>query len=209
MPDRITNVANFARTVLASEMGGADLVANVASTSRFPASPCILSIEPASNERREIIHFDGAFTATSFSVTDISRRYQEGSADGPITHPSGSDVICAPLAQHLEDVITAVFEGEPGDLASTGTVNLDFYGPWYRNQTLSGNVTYTTSNLKPGRSLTVRVYSPSTRDLTFPSGWKFLGVVPMSIEGGRTGVLTVTSFGSTDADCVAAWAATV
>src|SRR5690606_3022687 len=68
-------------------------------------SPAFLAIEPDDPNQREVILFDGAFTDTEFRTTSIANRYLEGSAQpGGLTHPAGSVVRSAPLAQHIEDL---------------------------------------------------------------------------------------------------------
>jgi hypothetical protein len=93
-------------------------------------------------------------------------------------------------------------------LGTTGTINLDFAGADLRTQAaLTGNVTFTASNYAAGLSLTIRVTNGSTlRTLTFPAGWKFVGTKPADIAASKTAVLTLTSFGTVEADVVAAWA---
>jgi autotransporter-associated beta strand protein len=95
-----------------------------------------------------------------------------------------------------------------GTLATTGTVNLDFSTEGFETQAaLTGNITYTASNYAAGKSVTVRVINGTTqRTLTFPTNWVFVGTKPANIAASKTGVLTVTSFGTTEANCVAAWA---
>jgi len=92
---------------------------------------------------------------------------------------------------------------------TTGTVNLDFSSVHnkYLTHALTGNVSYTTSNRSAGKSVTIRITSgASSRTLAFPS-WVFIGgAAPSSIASNKTGVLTVTFFGSADTDAVAAWA---
>lgn len=96
-------------------------------------------------------------------------------------------------------------------LATSGTVNLDLSTLNDTFQTmgaLTGDITFTTSNLTAGRSTTIRVVNGATlRVLTFPA-WVFVGTpMPANIAASKTGILTITSFGTTDADVVAAWAA--
>jgi hypothetical protein len=93
-------------------------------------------------------------------------------------------------------------------LGTSGTINLDFSGDGFRTQSaLTGNVSYTGSSYAVGRSVTIRVINGSTtRNLSFPVNWVFLGIRPLSIAANKTAILTVTSFGTTEADCVAAWA---
>ena len=109
MPFERTNRANFARTVLTVSMGGTDTAAQVETTDGFPSSPCRLVIEPESASRREIILFNGAFTATTFQTLSVDNRYLEGSAAASgITHPAGSTVISAPLSQDIDEVFDAL-----------------------------------------------------------------------------------------------------
>jgi hypothetical protein len=95
-------------------------------------------------------------------------------------------------------------------LATTGTINLDFYGAGYRTMAnITGTTTFTASNYIAGRTITVRIINGSavtTRTINFPAGWVFVGPEPTSIAPLKTGILTITSFGTTEADCVAAYA---
>jgi uncharacterized delta-60 repeat protein len=97
----------------------------------------------------------------------------------------------------------------PTELATTGTVDVDFSGATLSKQgNLTGDVTYTGSNYLPGSTVTIRVVNGSTeRIVTFPTDWVFVGEVPTTLGANKTAVLTVTSFGTTESDCVAAWAA--
>lgn len=99
----------------------------------------------------------------------------------------------------------------PSTLATTGTVNIDFSGDAIRTQgDLTGAITYTGSNYGAGRTVTIRVKNGGTlRTLAFPAGWRFLGAKPANIAASKVGVLTVTSFSTDEADCVAAWAVEV
>src|SRR5690606_27859835 len=104
MADRETHVANFFETELTAELGPTDLVAEVLSTGGLQ-SPAFLVIEPDDPNQREVILFDGAFTDTQFRATSIANRYLGGSAQpGGLTHPAGSVVRSAPLAQHSQDL---------------------------------------------------------------------------------------------------------
>lgn len=93
-------------------------------------------------------------------------------------------------------------------LTYAATTNIDFTSDNFRTETLTGNVTFTTSNLEAGRSVTIRIIGDSSlRTLTFPA-WKFVGATaPASLAANKIAVLTLTSFGTTDANVVAAYAA--
>ena len=88
------------------------------------------------------------------------------------------------------------------------SISLNFSGETgLYTRTAAGNITFTASNYRAGSIKTVRVIpGGSSRNLTFPSSWVFVGVKPTSIAANKTGILTVTSFGTTEGDCVAAWA---
>jgi len=90
---------------------------------------------------------------------------------------------------------------------ATGTQNLDFTSQGYLTHSITGNITYTASNYAEGKSLTIRITSDGTaRNLTFPTNWVFVGAKPTSIAASKVAVLSVTSFGATEANPVAAYA---
>lgn len=71
----------------------------------------------------------------------------------------------------------------------------------------AGTITFTGSNYRAGAIKTVRIVpGGSARTLNFPSNWVFLNDKPTDVAANKTGILTVTSFGTTEADCVAVWA---
>lgn len=91
---------------------------------------------------------------------------------------------------------------------SSNTIALDFStGEGLQTVNVSSSVTFTGSNYVSGAIKTIRIISDgSTRTLTFPSNWIFVGAKPINIFANKNGILTVTSFGTTEANCVAAWA---
>lgn len=94
-------------------------------------------------------------------------------------------------------------------LATTGTINLDFStldGTYQSQGSLTGAITYTTSNLTAGRTVTLKIANGGTlRAFTFPA-WIFVGAAaPASIAASKTAILTITSFSTTDANCIAAY----
>lgn len=94
-------------------------------------------------------------------------------------------------------------------LGTTGTVNLDLaaLNGTFQTIALTGNITFTTSNLAAGRTVSLFISAAALRTFTFPS-WIFVGAAaPASIAAGKAGVLTLTSTGTTDAAVYAAWAA--
>lgn len=95
-------------------------------------------------------------------------------------------------------------------LSTSGTINLDLstLNGTYQTITLTGNPTFTTSNLAAGRTVTVILAAGgSSRTLAFPA-WIFVGAAaPTTLASGKTGVFTVTATSTTDASCVATYAA--
>ncbi len=97
-------------------------------------------------------------------------------------------------------------------LTYAASLALDFATDGYYSLSLTGDVTFTTSNRSAGKALSIRVAADnSSRTLTFPTGWKWLNVAsaPASIAAQKTGVLSVTAFGTAETDIVAVWAVQV
>jgi hypothetical protein len=93
-------------------------------------------------------------------------------------------------------------------LTYAATTNIDMDGDGFQTVTLTGNITFTTSNRAAGRSRTVRIVGDSSsRTLTWPAGWTWIGAAaPSSIAASKDAILTITAFGTADADVVAAYA---
>lgn len=73
-------------------------------------------------------------------------------------------------------------------------------------RTCEGNIVITAINYEPAASKTIRFIAGATdRAFVFPAGWKFLGDVPAQVDAGKVGVLTITCFGETESEVVAAW----
>jgi hypothetical protein len=89
--------------------------------------------------------------------------------------------------------------------AATTDIDLDTDG--FQTLTLTGNITFTTSNRAAGRSKTIRIVGDSSlRTFTFP-GWTFVGAAaPASLAANKDAILTITAFGTADTDIVAAYA---
>ncbi len=89
----------------------------------------------------------------------------------------------------------------------SATTNLDFSASSVTSVTLTGDITFTTSNLASGRSLLVRVVGDgSIRNLTFPVTWIPVGTaLPATLAANKAAFLTLTSFSTTDALVYAAW----
>ncbi len=88
------------------------------------------------------------------------------------------------------------------------TTNIDM-AKALQTVSLTGNVTFTTSNkaASTGIYVTVRVVADGTnRTLTFPGTWVWVGSTPpATIIASKVGILSLICFGATDADVVASW----
>jgi len=96
-------------------------------------------------------------------------------------------------------------------LTYAATTDINFQAAPYRTLTLTGNVTFTSSNRAAAVSVTVRLIAGgSSRTLAFPAGWIFVGgVAPTSLSANKEAILTVTAFGTTENDVRAAYGAQV
>lgn len=128
-----------------------------------------------------------------------SRVFSVGS-DGAITGTSNSLVSTTAAGLQRATSYSTITYG--------ATTNLDLAAldSQYRTISLTGNLTFTTSNLANGRTLVLRLIADSTaRNLTFPAGWKFIGVKPTNIAASKTAILSLSFFGTADTDCIAAY----
>jgi len=83
---------------------------------------------------------------------------------------------------------------------------LDFGGDQLQTISISVNTTFTTTGIAIGKSKTIKILNNATlHTLAFPA-WKFVGAKPTDIAGSKTAILTLTCFGSADADIVAGYA---
>ncbi len=90
-----------------------------------------------------------------------------------------------------------------------GTIDLDMatLDGQVRTITLTGNLELTSLNRAAGRRVVLRLIpGASQRTLTVPSGWVFICAKPATIAANKTAVLSLTFFGSDNADCIAAYA---
>lgn len=92
-------------------------------------------------------------------------------------------------------------------LTYAATTDIDMDTDGFQTVTLTGDITFTTSNRAAGRSKTIRIVGDSSlRTFTFPA-WTFIGATaPASLEANKDAVLTITAFGTADTDIIAAYA---
>lgn len=145
-----------------------------------------------------------SITDTGLTATRITFAGTAGllSDDADLTFATDTLTVTREVAGNVAITVTAT-----GSI--TGSNAVDFSGVGFLDWTMTGNVTFTTSNLVAGKSVTLRLLaSGGTRTLTFPGTWIFVGAAaPASLASGKYAILTLTSFSTTDANVVAAYAA--
>jgi hypothetical protein len=118
-------------------------------------------------------------------------------ATSPITYDSGTQTVA--FDRTLPTGTTTY--------AATVTLDMSALNGLYRTITLTGDLTLASSNRAAGRSVTLRLLpGASARTLGFPADWVFVGTKPTTLAANKTGVLSVTFFGTADTDAVCAYA---
>lgn len=98
------------------------------------------------------------------------------------------------------------YESPVSAISYATSVALNFAINNLQSLALTGNVTFTTSNLAAGRAKQVLIAADtSSRTLSFPS-WVWLGsTAPASIAANKSGILSLLSFGTADSSVCATW----
>jgi len=91
-------------------------------------------------------------------------------------------------------------------LTYAATTDIDFTGRAYQIVALTGNVTFTFSNLAADRAVTLEIQADSsTRTLAFPAGVRVVGTaLPASLAANKIAIVTFRSNGTTAANVRAA-----
>jgi hypothetical protein len=112
-----TFAANFTRLFTSAPTNAVGLTFTFADTSDAPAVPFYAVLAVRDDTKREVVKFSTK-TSTTLVADSISDRYLAGSSAGSgIDHPSNTEVLLAPLAQHLDDIWSGLAALEVGDLA--------------------------------------------------------------------------------------------
>lgn len=102
-------------------------------------------------------------------------------------------------------VLARRFSLQQEGLVYAANIALNFGSFGQKRIDLTGNLTLTTNNVANGRNLFVRLKAdPSTRTLTFPAGWHWIGgAAPASLAANKIALLWLWAWGDTDADITA------
>ena len=150
-----------------------------------------------------------AGTITTLTASTLTSALSGGTYSGTLNVTTGTVTTLTSSTATISEIATGKnFAINVGTLSTTsGTQGLDFTSQGYLTHSITGNITYTATNYSEGKSLSVRITSDGTaRNLTFPTNWVFVGAKPTSIAASKNAVLSVTSFGTTEANTVAAYA---
>lgn len=94
------------------------------------------------------------------------------------------------------------------DIPYAATVNIDLSDTAFMSiDDVTGNLTLTGSGYTAGVTVDLRVVESggSSRTISFPAAWKFVGPKPTNIAGNKTALLQLKVFGTTASTTVANW----
>ena len=162
----------------------------------------------------------GSIANTKLATDPLARANHTGSqAQSTVTSLTSDLALKSPLASptFTGTVTTAAVDIAGNNIdniqnlihdISGGALAIDFSADQLQTLTITNNSTFTTSNRATGKSKTYKLYNSSgssTYTFTFPA-WVFVGAEPADIAPTKTGILTLTCFGTADTDIVAAYA---
>lgn len=88
---------------------------------------------------------------------------------------------------------------------STSGVDIDFSEEELQTISISANTTFTTTSRVPGKSKVLEIITDGTlRTLTFPA-WNWVSPIPANQDANKSGILTLTSYDTTDAKIYASY----
>ena len=153
----------------------------------------------------------GAYTAAGMTMATarvLGRTTASSGAVEEITVGTGLSLTAGTLTSTVSsaDFLPTTFTASTITYAATVDLDMSALAGGYRTISLTGNLELTTLNRAAGRQVTLRlVCDATTRTLTFPAAWVFLGTKPSTLAASKTGVLSLSFFGVNNADCVAAY----
>jgi hypothetical protein len=170
----------------------------------------LTNVRPTTGYRQVVgyvgrVHASTGTIVVSVSAPEVATDITYDAATREVRSSTGTDATL-PLVSTSSAGLRAATSFSTITYGATVALNLASLDAQYRTISLTGNLELTTSNLANGRTLVLRLVNDATqRNLTFPTDWKFLGTKPANIAVSKTAVLSITAFGTTNADVVAAY----
>ena len=167
-------------------------------------------------------HLAGSIANTKLATDPLARANHTGSqaqstitnlttdlsSKAPISSPTFTGTVTTATLDVAGNNIDNI-QNIRNDISAMSGTQIDFLQDQVQTMSFSASLTLSaTNNSASGRSKTLKMKntSGSTQTLNFPSGWTFVGTKPTDQAGGKTAILTVTCFGSGDANIVAGYA---
>lgn len=178
---------------------GATTVYNFDTTNEFGAGDVLASWSNV-GQRQFCVNANSGYTGTgTLFLADDGNYYPVTGVDTASAYTwTGAHTFNAPVRHGHETVSYA------------SSLAIDFDGKPFQSITLTGALSITTANRGDGttiKSVVVRLIAgASNRTLTFDSNIKFVGYKPSNIIASKIGILSLTSYGSTESDTVASYA---
>ena len=203
--DNTITVASADVTGLSSSLALKAPIANPTFTGTV-AIPNIANLETTVTSKAPIANPTFTGTVAIPNYADVETTLDGIATKAPLANPTFTGTVTTAAVDVAGNDIDNI-QNLIHDISTTTTA-LDFSANELQTISISANTTFTTSNLSTavGKSKTIKITTDGTlRTLTFPA-WKFVGTKPTDQAASKVGILTLTSFGTTDADCVAAYA---
>lgn len=183
-------------TATAGSITGAKLVIDNAGVSTF-------AILAGSGSRMVVADAAGAITATAvYGAASLLTGYTSGA--GTV---AGTDTILQAVQKLNGNVALKADLDTYAVLTYATTITIGFTQDALKSVTITANTTFATASLTAARSRVLRIICDATsRTFTWPGTWVWIGnAAPTSIAANKTAILSLMSFGTTDADVVAAY----
>lgn len=177
---------------------------------------------PAGDTAGHVLTTNGTAQLPTYQAASGGGGLPGSPTTGDLAVYDGADWVSLPAAAS-GTVLTAngagvvpSYQAAPGGVTGVETLIYNVGGnaldfdpavPGFKSLLASGDVTFTTANLAPGRQVSILIRTLfASVNFNFPAGWAFLnGGVPASQDALKVGVLSLVSYDSDDLNIVAGY----
>jgi len=208
-------LADGGKTILVNSNIGTIIYVPTNTTVPFPVGQVVKIVQIGSGSVNVIAESGSVSVRSRDSINRLAGRYSESKIvkiaenewvlSGDLNFSENIDVTFDP---DFDQIVSAPnYDIDVTNESSGTSIVVNFAGgTGLVRKTVIGNSTFSGQNYRPGSIKTVLLINGTgTKTLTFPTDWTFLGQKPVSIDGDRVGVLSVTSFGDSASEVVASW----